>query len=152
MWFDAQSLAIATYVDSTDIANKIVTHAISRLDKQMNDDGLFPYELARTTSLHYSAFILNAFNIIAILSDKTSTNFWKAETSSGKSYKKALEALVPYLSKEKEWTGKEIRPFNFQDGYPLLLKDANKYNCSNCLDAIKKLAGDKHPQLLINLL
>lgn len=152
VWFDAQSLAVATYVDSTDMANKIVTRAIGRLDKQMNNDGLFPYELARTTSLHYSAFILNAFNIIAILSEKTSTNFWKAETASGKTYKKALEALVPYLSKEKEWTGKEIRPFNFQDGYPLLLKDATKYDCTNCLDAIKKLAGEKYKDSIINLL
>ena len=152
VWFDAQSLAVATYVDSIDMANRIVTRATTRLDKQMNNDGLFPYELARTTSLHYSAFILNAFNIIAILSDQTSTNFWNTETASGKSYKKGVEAIAPYLSKEKEWTWKEIRPFNFQDGYPLLLEDATKYNCTNCSGAIKKLAGEKYSQSLINLL
>lgn len=152
VWFDAQSLAIAVYVDSTDLANKIVARAQLRLDNQMNNDGLFPLELARTTSLHYSAFIMNAFNIIAILSDKTSINFWTAETASGKSYKKALDALVPYLSKEKEWTWKEIRPFNFKDAYPLLLRDANRYNCPSCLDAIKKLAGEKYQVSIINLL
>ncbi len=152
VWFDAQSLAIAVYVDSTDLANKIVASAEKRLESQMNNDGLFPLELARTTSLHYSAFIMNAFNIIAILSDKTSTNFWTAETASGKSYKKALDALAPYLTKEKEWTGKEIRPFNFQDAYPLLLRDAGRYNCPSCLDAIKKLAGEKYQESIINLL
>ncbi len=152
VWFDAQSLAIAVYVDSTDLANKIVARAEQRLDVQMNNDGFFPLELARTTSLHYSAFIMNAFNIIAILSDKTSTNFWTAETASGKSYKKALDALAPYLTKEKEWTGKEIRPFNFQDAYPLLLRDADRYNCPSCLDAIKKLAGEKYQESIINLL
>jgi hypothetical protein len=152
VWFDAQSLAIAVYVDSISLANKIIARAEHRLESQMNDDGFFPLELARTTSLHYSAFIMNAFNIIAIVSDKTSTNFWTAETASGKSYKKALDALVPYLSKDKEWTWKEIRPFNFQDAYPLLLRDANRYNCPSCLDAIKKLAGEKYQESIINLL
>ena len=42
VWFDAQSLAVATYVDSTDMAKRIVTRATTRLDKQMNNDGLFP--------------------------------------------------------------------------------------------------------------
>ena len=152
VWFDAQNLAVALYVDSTELANKIVTRSISRLDKQMNDDGFFPEELKRTTSLHYSAFIMNAFNIIAVLSDKTNTSLWTATTPSGKSFKKGLDALTPFLMKDKEWTGKEIRPFNFQDAYPLLLRDADRYSCPNCLEAIKKLAGEKYQSLLLNLL
>ncbi len=152
VWFDAQSLAVAVFVDSTAIANKIVQKAIERLDVQMNDDGLFPLELARTTSLHYSAFILNAFNIISILSEKTNTDFNKAITPSGKSFKKGLDALAPYLAKEKEWTGKEIRPFNFQDAYPLLLRNARKYDCKDCVESIKKVAGEKYTDHLINLL
>ena len=143
---------MALYVDSTELANKIVTRTIGRLDKQMNNDGFFPEELKRTTSLHYSAFIVNAFNIIAVLSDKTNTSLWTVTTPTGKSYKKGLDALTPYLMKDKEWTGKEIRPFNFQDAYPLLLRDADRYNCSNCLEAIQKLAGEKYQSLLLNLL
>ena len=152
VWFDAQSLAVAVFIDSSAIANKIVQKAINRLDVQMNDDGLFPLELARTTSLHYSAFILNAFNIISILSEKTNTDFNKAVTPSGKSFKKGIDALAPYLAKEKEWTGKEIRPFNFQDAYPLLLRDARKYDCKDCVEKIKKVASDKYTDHLINLL
>ena len=152
VWFDAQSLAVAIFVDSTDLANKIVRKSIGRLDVQMNDDGLFPLELARTTSLHYSAFIMNAFNIISILSEKTNTNFIGAVTPTGKSFKKGLNALVPYLAKDKEWTGTQIRPFNFQDAYPLLLSDARMYDCKDCVETIKKLAGEKYTDHLINLL
>ena len=74
VWFDAQTLAIAQYVDSTKMANKIVQRAADRLAKQTDANNLFPYELERTTSLHYSVFIMNAFNIIAVLSENTNTN------------------------------------------------------------------------------
>jgi len=152
VWFDAQSLAVALFVENNEMADNIVNRAIKRLDVQMDNTGFFPLELARTTSLHYSAFIMNAFNIIAILSEKTKTNFYTTEIPSGKSFKKGVKALAPYLAKDKEWTGTEIRPFNFIDAYPLLLTDSRYYNCTSCMDAIKKLAADKYKELLVNLL
>lgn len=152
VWFDAQNLAVALFVDSTEMANQIVTRAAGRLNKQMDNTGFFPLELARTTSLHYSAFIMNAFNIIATLSEKTTTNFWEVTTPNGNSYKKGIEALSPFLMKEKEWTGKEIRPFNYVDGYPLLLRSATKYGSNHYLEGIKKIGGDKSAQQLVNLL
>lgn len=153
VWFDAQALAIALYVGNQKMADAIVQRAAGRLDKQLNDEGLFPLELERTTSLHYSAFILKAFVTIATLSEQTSINLWKLETPSGKSMQKALNALTPYITKEKEWNlGKQIRPFNSNDAPMLLLQAERKLGCKTCNESIKKILGTNYKKSMINLL
>lgn len=152
VWFDAQALSIAMFVDSIKLAEKIIARAANRMDVQMNDEGLFSYELERTTSLHYSVFILNAFNIIGQLSEQTNTNFYNVETSSGKSYKKGFNALVPYLAKEKKWIYQQIRTFKMGDAFPLLLRGTSKVNCINCMDIIKQYTGTAYNHLLLHLL
>lgn len=61
-WYDAQRLAMALYTGDKELADLVVKNAAVRLDQQMNDDGFFPKELARTISLHYSTFVLHAFS------------------------------------------------------------------------------------------
>jgi hypothetical protein len=153
VWYDAQTLAIALYVDSTELANKIVQRTANRLDVQQDNKGFFPLELARTTSFHYSVFILNAFNVIAQLSEKTNINLWQLKTSSGKSLSKAFDAIMPYLTKKKEWNGgQQIRPFSYPDGYPILLSARTKYHCESCFDFIKSDTKQQYKTLLLNLL
>jgi hypothetical protein len=152
VWYDAQTLSMALYVDSLALANRILLRAADRLDKQENDEGLFPLELERTTSLHYSVFILNAFTIIAELSEQTSTNLWVLETASGKSLKKAFRAILPYISKEKDWSWPQIHEFNFFNAVPVLVGDAAKFNCDSCEGAIKNIEGENYGRALVNLL
>jgi hypothetical protein len=152
VWYDAQSLAIALFIDSIKLANHIIERAVDRLDKQMDDHGFFPLELARTTSLHYSVFILNAFTIIAQLSEKTDVRFLTITTASGKSFKKSFDAIMPFITKELQWAGREIRPFNYLDAFPILLRGSLWFNCNTCLDAIKNISNDKSDRLLLHLL
>ncbi len=152
VWFDAQSLSLALFVDSTQMANQIVVRALDRLDKQMDNDGFFPLELERTTALHYSVFILNAFELIADLSTQTNTNFWTAQTKSGKTFKKAIEAMMPYMTNEKKWTGKQIKEYDYSDGYTLMLRAYYHYDCKDCIEAIKKLIKEDTAKHLFNLL
>ena len=152
VWFEAQTLSIALFVDSMELAKKIIAKAANRLDAQMDTNGFFPKEMERTTSLHYSVFVLDAFCIIAQLSEKTGTNFWTLETKSGKSLNKGLQAILPYISKEKQWFGPQIKPFNFAEGFQLFTRGATKLKCSNCPDAAKKIAGSEYEKLLVNLL
>jgi hypothetical protein len=144
VWFDAQALAMAVFVEDKVQTEEIINRAIKRLDVQMDKDGFFPLELERTTALHYSVFILNAFNIIAQLSEKSSIDFWNMETPSGKSLTKGLQALLPYISKEKNWFGQQIKEFHYKDAYPLLIKGASKLKCSTCYDSLKKIAGEEN--------
>ena len=108
--------------------------------------------MARTISLHYSTFVLNAFFNIARMSDNAGVDLWNLKTPSGKSLQKAFEALKPYITKEKEWEGPQIKDFEFEDGYTLLMDAAKNFNCQDCKEDIRKMAGDKSQGLLLNLL
>jgi hypothetical protein len=152
VWYDAQSLSLALFVANKELANKIVLRCADRLDKQMNADGLFPLELARTTSLHYSVFIMNAFTIVAQLSERTNTDFWTLQTASGKSFKKSFDAILPFLTKEKQWAFPEIKAFNYSDAVPVLLRCGSKFNCNNCTETIKNISKENYDKLLLHLL
>jgi Alginate lyase len=144
VWYDAQTLAMAVFIENKVKAKEIVNRAINRLDLQMDKDGFFPLEMARTTSMGYSTFILNAFNIIAQLSEKTDIDFWNTQTKSGKSLNKGLQALLPYISKEKPWFGQQIKDFKYAESYPLFIKGAAKLKCTTCNDSLKKIAGEQN--------
>ena len=151
VWFDATNLAIAKFIGDKDLANKIVKSAAERLDVQMDENGLFPLELARTTSLHYSTFIIDAFTIIAQLSEGTDINFWTLVTKSKKSLEKGYEAMLPFWADNTTWTYKEIKPFTMSNAYQCIWRAATKYNCTTCKELIRKNSAD-YQKLLINLL
>ena len=133
-WYDAQRLAMALFTGNNELAKKIAQNAAERLDKQMDDNGSFPAEMERTISLHYTVFAMEAFFKIARMSEFTGFDFWNTTTPTGKSLKKAFEAVKPYLLQEKEWTGQQIKDFDYEEGYYLLLeglKLLQKLNQSN---------------------
>lgn len=146
-WYDAQRLSMALLIGDTKKAETIATSALTRLDLQMNNDGLFPKELERTISLHYSTFVMDAFFNLAQMATHTNVDLWNSVTTSGKSMKKAFDVLKPYLAKEKEWTGTQIKPFQFEDGYALLLEGSKRFNCNNCAAVVKNLAAEKSTKL-----
>lgn len=151
-WYDAQRLAMALFTENTDLAKKVVANAAGRLDYQADDKGFFPKEMERTISLHYTAFVMEPFFIIASMSDKTGFDFWNYTTPTGKSLKKSFTVLKPYFANEKEWEGQQIKPYEFEDGYLLMREAARHYSCKDCAQAVKKLAGDKAAGLRMNLL
>lgn len=152
VWFDAQALAIAIYVDSLDLAKKIIAISKERLDKQMDINGFFPLELERTTSLHYSVFILNAFNVVAELSEQIGVDYFQSKTTSGKTLKMAFDAIMPYLLKQKNWTYPQIRAFGYTDAFPLILTAERRYGYKGSLATLAKILGADIGGLQINLL
>ena len=151
-WYDAQRLAMALFIGDGEQAKKIVESAQNRLDKQMDSEGKFPKEMERTISLHYSAFVMNAFFTIAQMAEEAGMDLWDYKTLSGKSLRKGFESLRPFLTQEKKWEGTQIKDFEFEDGYPLLMEAASRYGCKDCRESVKRLAGDKFDRLRVNLL
>ncbi len=151
-WYDAQRLSMALFIDSNKLAKEIALNAAVRLDKQMDDKGYFPAEMERTISLHYTAFVMNAFFVIAQMADNAGFDLWNHTTASGKSLRKAFEVLKPYLVQEKNWEGQQIKEFEWEDGYPLLMEGGIHYECRTCEQDVKNLAGEKAGRLRINLL
>jgi len=126
IWYDAQRLGYALFLGEKNLADEICKNALQRLDAQMDKNGSFPRELARTNSLGYSTFVMQAFFQTAILAEKTDVDMWKAVTPSGKSLEKGVQFLLPYLTKEKKWTGKQIKPYNYTDAVPLIHEASQK--------------------------
>lgn len=138
IWYDAQRLSFALYTGNKKAVSAIIESAQKRIAAQMNGDGFFPAELARTTSLHYSLFVVEAFIKVAQLSKNTNVNFWNYTAPNGNSLEKACDVLTPYLLKQKEWTGEQIKPFNFDEANSLFIAVAAKKNCVPCFENIYK--------------
>src|SRR4030095_4456090 len=84
IWYDAQRLSLALFIDSVDLSRKIIANAQKRLDYQMDTEGKFPKEMERTIALHYNVFALDAFMLVASMSEKTGIDFWNYQSPSGK--------------------------------------------------------------------
>jgi hypothetical protein len=150
-WYDALRLSISLFTDKMDLAEKVIHNAETRLDKQMDTNGKFPLEMGRTTSFHYTVFVMSAFFNIAQMAQHAGIDFWNYTSASGKSLQKGFEELLPYLSKEKLWRGKQIKKFDFAEGLQILAEGYNNFNCKKCNEYIKNITG-KSKHLLINLL
>ncbi len=144
VWYEAQAITIAVYMNDIAKAKEIIERATKKLDVEMDEKGFFPLELDRTIALHYSTFILDAFYIIAQQAEKINIDFWKVQTASGKSLQKGLDAIYPYITLEKLWIGKQIKDYVIEDGFPLLIKSAGKLNCKSCYDSLVKLVSNKN--------
>ena len=151
VWFDAQSLSIALFVDSLPLAKKIIDNALERLDQQSNNEGLFPLELERTNSLHYSCFNLLAFSVIAQLASDINVDFWHTTTKNNHSLQKAYEALVPYLTYQKQWQYPQISEFRSEESWVLLYLANKQWKNKNSLEYIHQ-QGFRYKTMLMHLL
>jgi hypothetical protein len=152
VWYDAQRLSFALFTRNQALAKEIVANLQRRLDSQMDDNGFFPAELARTMSLHYSVFVMEPFFITAQMARHTQTDLWSYSSPSGKSLQKAFQAIQPYLVQEKQWEGQQIKEFNFRETIPLMMQGKSHYSCPKCTDTINQMAGKDAPKLRIHLL
>lgn len=153
-WYDALRLSIAIYTNQLPHAKEIVVNAQKRLTAQMDPTGRFPLEMARTTSFHYSVFVVDAFLKIAAMSQKVNLDFWGFKAPNGNSLPKAVDALLPYLNKQKAWDGPQIKPFDDQEAIPFLSIAASNFKYSkatNWLDANTVAHPDKMFTYLLTL-
>ena len=151
IWYDAQALAITNFLGNDEASKMIIKRALDRLKNQMDPKGAFPLELTRTNSLHYSVFILNAFECIAQLSENINVDFRSAKLSNGRSFKDAYDFLLPYVVEEKVWTWPTLTHFDIADAYPLLLSASKHYNCTNCVPFMRKKSPN-FSKMIIQLL
>lgn len=152
MWYDAQRLSMALYTGQAKTASDIVTSLKSRLNSQLDSAGLFPLELARTNSQHYSGFVLEALLNAAQLSVNTDQNLWNYVSTSGASAKKAVLALYPYSIGEKKWAYPNLKTYEPREALPVLFRGARYTNPVTTKEAIQRITGEKYDQLLYHLI
>lgn len=127
-FYDTQAAAIAAFVGNTALAREIISGAEQkRIAKQIEPDGKMPRELQRTKSFSYSVFNLRAMIDLACLGQNVGIDFWHFQTPDGRSIRKALDFMTPYLDRDSKWPYQQIERPNRASLAILLLRAAPQY-------------------------
>ena len=122
-WYDVQVAHLALVLGRNADAKKILTEGLTRrLAKQIEPDGSQPLELARTKSLNYSLYNLEALFGCARLAEHVGVDWWSYATPDGRSLRAALRKLAPYVDPAKLWPKTDIRPADRNQILPLLAR------------------------------
>jgi hypothetical protein len=117
------------------------------LPKQMAEDGSFPRELKRTKPFGYSIFNLDAMATICQELSTKENDLWNFQTADGRSIKKGIEFLYPFLADKSKWPyQKDVMYWeNWPVAQPSLVFGANAFQNKQWLDTWKQL--DHDPQV-----
>jgi hypothetical protein len=110
-WCAATGMALALALGKRDEARALALAVRDqRLAQQIEPDGAQPRELARTNSLGYSLFNLEALVQVARLAEHVGVDLWGHATADGRSLRAALRYLAPYIDPAKKWPKRDIHP------------------------------------------
>jgi len=73
------------------------------LPNQEAPDGSFPQELRRTKPYGYSIFNMDAMTMLCQVLSTKEDNLWEYQTPDGKSIRKAITYLYPYIADKSKW-------------------------------------------------
>jgi hypothetical protein len=117
------------------------------LPNQMAVDGSFPQELRRTKPYGYSIFNLDALTMICQILSTKQDNLWSYETPDGKSIRKGIEFLFPYIADKSKWPF--ARDVMYWDDWPVaqpfLVFGSQAFGQHQWLEIWKRL--DHHPKV-----
>ena len=128
--YDVQVMRLGRMLGREDLVWAIAELAKTRrIATQIEPDGRQPHELSRTRALSYSAMNLRGMMTIARMGAKAGSNLWHFETADGRSIRRALDFLVPYVADPNQpWPYAQITPFDPADFAPLLREAAVVYD------------------------
>jgi len=117
------------------------------LPNQMGTDGSFPLEMSRTKPYGYSIFNLDAMTMLCQILSTPQDNLWDFETPDGKSIKKGINYLYPFIADKSKWILKPDVMYwdSWPVAQPFLLFGANADNENTWFLTWKKL--DHNPQV-----
>jgi hypothetical protein len=104
-WWAAQVAAYALYIGDRATVDEIWKHYRTYLvPTEIQPDGSCPREEARTRSLSYSTFNLDAFAVICRLAQVNGVDLWPGVMP-------AIDYLMPYVLHPETWRKQQITPF-----------------------------------------
>jgi len=151
----ATAASMAVLVDNQEIIEQCTDRFKNvLLPNQMEADGSFPRELKRTKPYGYSLFNIDAFCNVAQILSTPDNNLWEFETPDGKSLKKGMEYIYPFIADKTKWLfAKDIYIW---EEWPVrqssLLFAGLAYNNPEYISTFLKLpAYPTHPEVIRNL-
>jgi hypothetical protein len=149
--YSVQIISYALFTNRPEIASAEIETFKNRMESQLKSDGSQPFELVRTKSWNYVNMNLDGYFVIAQLADKSNVNLWQYETKEGKTIKKCVDWLLPYLKNEKKWEYEQIQKIGYGETVRILKIAAEKYSNSD-YDALAKTVDFKTYQSEMNQL
>jgi hypothetical protein len=124
------------------------------LPDQMAEDGSFPRELKRTKPYGYAIFNADAMATVCQILSMKDDNLWTYETPDGKSMRKGVAWLHPYIADKSKWPYKQDVMYwdQWPVRSPVLLFGGLAYDQQQWLDTWKTLeANPTNDEVLRNL-
>src|SRR5437773_1902357 len=142
-YYDVQVASLALFVGKPDIAQNILQSAGQmRIAMQIEPSGRQPLELERTKALSYSAMNLAGLFELGLLGENVGVDLWNFRTADGRSIRKALDYLVPYVTAEQKWPYQQIIEFKTAEISSVLAVAAVKYKDRRYQDVAVKVDPD----------
>ena len=112
--YDVRVATLALILDKPELARQITEAAKQkRIAVQIEPDGRQPMELKRTKSFNYSRLNLCGLVALAGLADRVGVDLWHYQTADGRSIRKALDFMLPYVkSPPAPWPYQQIIPLD----------------------------------------
>jgi hypothetical protein len=128
--YDVQVTTLALILGKPELAKQITEAAKEkRIAVQIEPDGRQPLELKRTKSFNYSRLNLRGLAALAGLADRSGVDLWPYETADGRSIRKALDFMLPYVKTPPEkWPYQQIVPMNRSELYGTFRSAAIAYH------------------------
>ena len=120
-YYNVQVGWIALYLNKTDFTKELLESMVQDINLapfedvpklvavRINPDGSQPFEMERTSSLHYSVFNLIGLFQLAQIGHTVGVDLLNYETH-GAGLKKALDFLLPYAFDKLPWPYSQIKP------------------------------------------
>jgi hypothetical protein len=140
-WYDVELTAFAMFTGDRDLARQTVEAAkAKRVAPQIEPDGSMPKELARTKSLDYTLFNLQALFHLATLGDRVGVDLWRYRTPDGRGLRQALDYVLPFTTEGRPWPRPQLTQPHLANVRTLLRRAAAAYGEPDYLKPIAKLA------------
>ena len=112
-----QAAVFALFTDNPRIVEFCRESYKKYLLPQMEADGSFPLELARTKPYNYSTFVLDNMVTLCYLLSTPENNLWNYTLPNGADIQKGIDFLTPYLLDKSTWPyAKDVMHF---DAFPV---------------------------------
>jgi len=111
-WWTAQVAAVSAFVEDDKSQQMAYKYYGDRIfPGQIKPDGSAPREEARTRSLSYSAFNLEAFTTICRIAEVHNVNLWTVQGRNKVTIDTIIDYLEPYLADPKKWSQEQVAEF-----------------------------------------
>ncbi len=103
-WWNVQAAMYAVLTQNEKVLDECRTNfKLNLLPNQEAPNGSFPEELKRTKPYGYSLFNLEGMTMNVLLLSTKGKSLWNYQTPYGKSLRKAIQFMAPYINDKSKW-------------------------------------------------